>query len=71
MAKTTGVIEIKKEWCKSCGICVDACNRGVLEMKGEYPEIVIEDKCNACGMCEVMCPDFAITVEKVDLVSSK
>jgi len=71
MPKTKGIIEVKREWCKSCGICVDACARNVLEMKGEYPEVVILDKCNACGMCEVLCPDFAIIVEKVESPDSK
>jgi 2-oxoglutarate ferredoxin oxidoreductase subunit delta len=63
MPKNTGVIEIKREWCKSCGICVDACSLEVLEMRGEYPEVV--------GMCEVLCPDFAITVEKVKETAGK
>jgi len=71
MPKSAGIVEIKKEWCKSCGICVDACSRGVLEMNGEFPEVILAEKCNACGMCEVMCPDFAIDIEKVDAATSK
>lgn len=71
MAKSKGIIEIKKEWCKGCGICVDACSFGVLEMKGEYPEVVLLDKCTACGMCELLCPDFAIKVEKAEAAVSK
>ena len=71
MPKNTVVIEVKREWCKSCGICVDACSRGVLEMRGEYPEVIVLDKCTACGMCEILCPDFAITVEKVKETAEK
>jgi 2-oxoglutarate ferredoxin oxidoreductase subunit delta len=66
MGKKTAVIDIKTEWCKGCAICVDACNRNVLEMKGMYVEVIDIDACNACGMCEVLCPDFAITVDKVE-----
>ncbi len=71
MSKKTAIIEIKKEWCKSCVICVEACSRGVLEMKGLYPEIVDLEKCTACGMCEILCPDFAITVEKEEEPAAK
>jgi NAD-dependent dihydropyrimidine dehydrogenase PreA subunit len=24
------------------------------------------EKCNGCGICEIVCPDFAIAVEKED-----
>jgi NAD-dependent dihydropyrimidine dehydrogenase PreA subunit len=28
------------------------------------PTIVHIEDCNACGVCELFCPDFAIVVEK-------
>ena len=55
-------IKIKVSWCKGCGLCVDYCNREVLEMKGTLPEVVNTERCNRCLMCEAICPDFAITV---------
>ena len=55
-------IEIKMSWCKSCGICVEYCNTGTLEMDGIYPAVVAADKCTSCLQCEAMCPDFAIKV---------
>ncbi len=31
--------------------------------KGYYvPELIKQDGCNACGLCEMICPDFAIRV---------
>jgi 2-oxoglutarate ferredoxin oxidoreductase subunit delta len=63
-------IEVKKEWCKGCAICVDACQKKVLEMKGVYPEVVLIEECTACGMCEVMCPDFAIVVIQAEEVAA-
>jgi len=24
------------------------------------------EKCNGCGICEIVCPDFAVAVEKED-----
>ena len=61
-AKTPAKIEIKVSWCKGCGLCVDYCHRGVLEMEGPLPKVVQLDRCNKCMQCEVICPDFAIRV---------
>ena len=39
--KSPPLIEIKVSWCKSCGLCVDYCNQGVLEMNGnDMPDVV-------------------------------
>ena len=66
-------IIIKHEWCKGCELCIDVCPRpGVLAVSSEvsskgYPRIVIADLtlCTGCGMCELMCPDIAITIKKL------
>ncbi len=60
--KSPPLIEIKVSWCKSCGLCVDYCNQGVLEMSGTVPKVVKLEKCTRCMQCEVICPDFAIRV---------
>jgi 2-oxoglutarate ferredoxin oxidoreductase subunit delta len=60
--KAPPLIEIKVSWCKGCGLCVDYCNLGVLEMNGTLPQVVKLDKCTRCMQCEVICPDFAIRV---------
>ncbi|HDP99913.1 MAG TPA: 4Fe-4S dicluster domain-containing protein [bacterium] len=57
-------IEIKKEWCKGCEICVDFCPTHVLAMNGPLVEVVNIDACTGCGLCEIRCPDFAIKVIK-------
>jgi 2-oxoglutarate ferredoxin oxidoreductase subunit delta len=61
-AKLPPVIEVKVSWCKGCGLCVDYCNLGVLEMNGTLPKVVKVEKCSRCMQCEVICPDFAISV---------
>ena len=50
-------------WCKRCGVCVAFCPTGALE-KDEwgYPFMAHPEKCTACHMCEMLCPDFAISV---------
>jgi 2-oxoglutarate ferredoxin oxidoreductase subunit delta len=58
-------LEVKKEWCKGCGICVHFCPVKVLALD-ELGKIYIKDidKCTSCGLCELRCPDFCFTVQK-------
>jgi len=58
------VIEIKAEWCKGCEICVEFCPADVLAMQDGCATVVNLAACTACKMCEIRCPDFAITVTK-------
>ncbi len=65
-------IVINDDWCKGCELCIDACPRpevfalsDQVSSKG-YRRILINDLslCTGCMLCELMCPDLAITVEK-------
>ena len=47
--------------CIGCGICVDACPNGVLEVVGGAVDAVNEDSCIGCGDCLEECPMGAIT----------
>ena len=51
------------DWCKGCGICVAFCPKAVLEFSDELgkPVVARPEDCIQCGMCELRCPDFAIT----------
>jgi 2-oxoglutarate ferredoxin oxidoreductase subunit delta len=68
MAKLT----FKTDACKGCGLCVDACPKGVLRLapdqinkKGHHPvEAANPDACVGCAFCAMMCPDCIITVER-------
>jgi 2-oxoglutarate ferredoxin oxidoreductase subunit delta len=65
-------VTFKKDSCKGCGLCVDACpkkiiflDKSVINLKGYHPAKVEEfEKCIACAMCATICPDVVITVEK-------
>jgi 2-oxoglutarate ferredoxin oxidoreductase subunit delta len=59
--KEERVPEIKRAWCKGCGICVAFCPREALSIDTmEKAVLSHRERCNGCGMCELRCPDFAI-----------
>lgn len=65
-------IIVDDRYCKGCGLCADACPRGIIELdahaltaKGYHPARIApgsEQRCTGCGTCYLMCPDVAITV---------
>ena len=59
--KAPARIDINREWCKGCGICVAFCPQNVLEMDDHEIAMVTHlDNCNGCALCEHRCPDLAI-----------
>ena len=57
-------IQINRDWCKGCGICVHFCPKQVLELDATDKVIVARaDDCICCQLCELRCPDLVITVE--------
>jgi 2-oxoglutarate ferredoxin oxidoreductase subunit delta len=58
---------IDRNWCKGCRICVHFCPQKVLDLDGEDKAVASRPwDCVACGMCELRCPDLAITVVTQD-----
>lgn len=62
-------IKVDENFCKGCALCVNYCSKKVLGLSTKrnnkgyaVPEAVDADQCIACGICEQMCPEFAITV---------
>jgi len=58
-------IEIKEDWCKGdgCEICVEVCAPKSLAVDARRKAVVVDiDTCSKCLRCEIMCPDFAITL---------
>ena len=51
---------IDADECIACGVCVDACPSGVLELN-DVATVADEDSCVACGACQDACPAGAIT----------
>ena len=56
-------IQINRDWCKGCGICVKFCPKQVLELDGVEKSVVARpEDCICCKLCELRCPDLAIEV---------
>jgi NAD-dependent dihydropyrimidine dehydrogenase PreA subunit len=59
-------IELDKERCTGCGLCVDFCPVEVFEMVSEngrkYPSPVHLEECWACDTCVGQCPTGALRV---------
>jgi 2-oxoglutarate ferredoxin oxidoreductase subunit delta len=59
-------INIFRDWCKACGLCVAFCPRQCLGLDAEgNPVVEKPERCNGCHWCELHCPDFAIWVREV------
>lgn len=58
------VIKIDEETCNGCGICVDACHEGAIEMVNGKARLVRDDYCDGLGNCLPACPVGAISFEE-------
>lgn len=63
-------VRVDEARCKGCGLCVEFCPAGVLELSDEvgesgYPHAKVLDvgRCTGCFNCVTMCPDVAISVK--------
>ena len=66
-------VQILDERCKGCRFCIEFCPKKVLHesrefnAKGYYPARAEDCKdCLDCGLCELICPEFAIHVSPVE-----
>jgi 2-oxoglutarate ferredoxin oxidoreductase subunit beta len=64
------IVNVEKDRCKGCGLCISACPDHVLAMSEEInakgyftPFMEHPDECNGCRFCFLVCPDTAIEVE--------
>ena len=62
-------IRVLTERCKGCGFCIEFCPKQTLHestelnRKGYHPAYAdVDNDCPNCGLCELICPEFAIYV---------
>jgi 2-oxoglutarate ferredoxin oxidoreductase subunit delta len=68
-----GEIVINEKVCKGCALCAEFCPKDCIDMPdGKLSDkglplavFTAPEKCNACGICGWMCPDFAIEVYRL------
>lgn len=65
-----GTWTVFPELCKGCGLCIEKCPVKVILWSEQLgfmgtPTVKVRmDGCIVCGMCETVCPDTAIRVER-------
>ena len=72
MAKFIGYVEVNRDHCKGCDLCVVSCPTNVLELEPRevndrgyhYVYMKNPDNCIGCANCGYVCPDACLTVYK-------
>lgn len=64
-------VQIDKERCKGCELCIGACPKQVLEMSDKinakgyhFARVATAANCIGCAQCSDMCPDVAIEIRE-------
>lgn len=62
-------IEVEKDTCKGCGLCLSLCPQKILRLSDDlnaagdkYAVQYDAEKCTGCKFCAMICPDAAISV---------
>ena len=58
------IIKIDEGKCNGCGICINACHEGALQLIDGKAKLISESYCDGLGACLPECPTGAITVEE-------
>ena len=58
------IIKINDELCNGCGLCVNACHEGAIELENGKARLLHEHYCDGLGDCLPACPTGAIYFEQ-------
>ncbi|MBV4420359.1 4Fe-4S dicluster domain-containing protein [Clostridium tyrobutyricum] len=56
------IVNIDKEKCNGCGLCIDACHEGAIKLKNGKAELISDEYCDGLGDCLPECPTGAIKI---------
>ncbi|HHW48286.1 MAG TPA: 4Fe-4S binding protein [Clostridiaceae bacterium] len=62
------IIKIDEEKCNGCGLCVNACHEGAIEIIDGKARLVGDEYCDGLGNCLPECPTGAIEIIEKDTV---
>lgn len=65
-------VELISTHCKGCGLCIEVCGEGKIQIssspneRGIHPACIIAHvKCSGCMKCTAICPDAAIEIYRL------
>ncbi len=56
------IVEINEEKCTGCGLCIEACHEGALQLIDGKARLVSDSYCDGLGDCLPKCPADAISI---------
>ena len=65
------IVKIDEDKCTGCGLCVNACAEGAIQIIDGKAKLVSETYCDGLGACLGHCPEDAITVEQREAAETR
>jgi NAD-dependent dihydropyrimidine dehydrogenase PreA subunit len=63
------VIQVNQELCSGCGVCVESCSIGAIQLVDQRA-VINEALCTQCEMCMKACPNEAITALSIPVYNA-
>lgn len=58
------IVKINEDKCNGCGLCIQGCHEGALQLIDGKARLVTDSYCDGLGACLPACPVDAITIEE-------